>query len=165
VAEVSITQTGFAELQRKFDGADDVIDLEMRQTMDASLNIFHQLVDPMTPVFNGHLRAATTEHVFGTPAGGNFWGQLLNPMEYADDVENGRPPGQYSPIFPLEYWVRRKLGIPFPGSLARAFQISATHKEKGRKGVKMFERAFKQGKPRVEQLWQGIDERIARKIE
>lgn len=165
MAEVVISETGLDELIAKFDGAEQIVYQEMDRTMRASLNVFKQEVVPITPVFLGHLKASIAAQVFGSPASDTFVGVLSTAIAYGEEVENGRPPGKYTPIAPLEYWTRRQLGLPYPKSLSRAIQISIKHKKEGKKGFHMFERGFKRGLQRVEQLWQTMGARIAERLD
>ncbi len=75
------------------------------------------------------------------PDGSAFY-NVSNPRVKAGVIEFGRRPGKGVPLEPLADWVQRKLGVS-DAKKARsiAYTISKKHKEEGRKGLYVLQRA------------------------
>lgn len=136
---------------------------EVYDTLEMSMWAFHQAVDLETPVNFGTLRAANAVEITGTSV--NLVGMLVNPLGYALPVERGRMPGRQPPTGPIELWVIRKLGIQPPESASVAYLIARSIGRKGTKGAAMFAKGFEVALPQVEQYWQGLPDRVVKRLE
>lgn len=66
---------------------------------------------------------------------------VVNPMEYALAVEQGRRPA-FPPLKPIELWVRRKLGIPQPAAAFVALAIARKKAHRRTPGQKFAKNTF-----------------------
>ena len=58
---------------------------------------------------------------------------VIRGRHYTVQLVNGRQPGTYTPIAPLQKWAMIKLGLDEKQALGMAFAVSKIHKEEGSK--------------------------------
>lgn len=145
---------------------------EINDTMESSLWTFEQAVKLETPVSTGNLRGSITHEITGTPV--NLVGMVITPLLYGEVVERGRRPGKMPPIAPIELWVIRqgfewtyktKSGGTRPMTTHQmAYIIARAIGKRGTKGAAMFAKGFEAALPQVEQYWQGLPDRVIKRL-
>lgn len=139
--------------------------IEIRRTMQMSVDTLIQTITGHTPVNTGILRGSITSEIHGEPVA-QFYGDVFTPVIYGEPVEMGRKPGRMPPVGAIEQWVIRKLGVE-EGKESRnvAFLIARSIGKGGTSGALMFEKGMKQAEPIVNRLWDDIPERILKYLE
>jgi hypothetical protein len=149
----------FAEKLYQFDSA---LNGEARRTMQQSVDVVEAQVAAYTPVNTGTLRAGTTTDILG--AGFNIQGIVINPVEYAYHMENGRPPGPPPPVEAIQLWVIRKGIADRSNSKSVAFLIARAIGRRGTKGAFMFKKGYQAALPTVKKLWADFPGRVVRRL-
>ncbi len=72
--------------------------------------------------------------------------------KYWRQVDEGRKPGKYVPIAPLQRWARVKLGLSGAEARSAAFAISKSIQKKGYKGTNIFKNNITKFKKKVAKL-------------
>jgi hypothetical protein len=162
--DITIDLSEVTEYLAELQSAPDIINAEMLDAMDASLNVLEQYAVAETPVgATGHARQSIDSVIHGAPP--NFRGEVVMGVPYGLPLEHGRKPGKWPPRAPIALWVRRKLNVPEEQVERVAFLIQRAIGARGTKpGAQMFAKAFDKGQPRVMRLWEEIPGRIIGRI-
>ncbi len=161
--ELTIDTSGFDELINNLAALyPDAVADEIYATMELSVAAFEQAVKIETPVNLGTLRGSIASEITGTPV--DMTGTVMTPSPYGWPVERGRQPGKMPPPDAIELWVIRKLGIQPPESKSVAFLIARSIGRKGTKGAAMFHKGFEAAYPHVVKLWQGLPDRVVKRV-
>lgn len=72
--------------------------------------------------------------------------------KYWRQVDEGRKPGKYVPIAPLQRWARVKLGLSGAEARSAAFAISKSIQKNGYKGTNIFKNNITKFKKKVAKL-------------
>ncbi len=157
------------ELNKQFPEYQDITLKEIAIATNSSLFMFQELIQGNTPVGAGpsHLRSSF-QITNATIKGQLVQGDVSTSLAHGLPIEMGRTPGsKMPPIDPVEFWVRRVLGIT-KNSRGVAFVIARSIAEKGFKkkdGYRMVETAFNEGSPKAIKLFDSALQRSVSKIE
>ena len=166
---LEIDASEIQELLRQFPEYEDIALREFVAATNSSLIMFEELIKGNTPVGAGPAHLRTSFQITNaTLRGQSIEGNVSTSLAHALPIERGRTPGsKMPPIDPIEFWVKRKLGIT-ENSRGVAFVIARSIAAKGfkkRDGYRMVETAFEEGSPRAIRLFDSAIERAIEKIE
>lgn len=146
--DLSEIETFIKDLQ----GIPAVVAQENEAAMVKSLAVAHGEIAGGTPVNIGNLRGSEVTSIRGEPI--NLTGNVYTDAVYGWPVEEGRTPGKPPPpVDAIEYWVRRKLGIPDTESRQVAYIIARSIGRKGTKGYQMFSQGLERATPDIVQIY------------
>jgi len=158
--QVNVRVEGINKLVRLIPEARDTADRESKAAMYESVAIVEEQVVGLTPVgATGNLRQSITTEVRGA-AFQKMRGYVFTPIAYGLPVEEGRAPGRFPPIDPIELWVIRKRIAPANEARRVAFLIARSIARHGTKGAFMFERGLDKATPKVISIWDDLPVRI-----
>ena len=139
--------------------AQPLVNAEVLDAMDASLNIWKQYAVAETPVgATGHASQSIDNVIHGTPP--NFRGETVMGVPYGLALERGRKPGKWPPRDAIALWVRRKLGVPEKEVDSVAFLIQRAIGQRGTRGAAMFYKAYEKGYHTIMRIWEEVPGRI-----
>lgn len=140
-----------------------IMNEEIERGMNASMDIFNQLVKGSTPVNTGTLRSSIQSIIKGRKL--NWQGRLTTPLLYGEVVEFGRRAGKQPPTDAIKMWVIRKGIASGKEADSVAYLIARKIGKRGTRGAFMFTAGFDDGKPIVERFWQTVPARIVGRME
>ena len=136
-----------------------IVNAEVLDAMDASLNIWQQYAAAFTPVgVTGDARRSIDNVIHGQPP--NFHGETVMGVAYGLPLERGRKPGKWPPRDAIALWVRRKLGVPEKEVDSVAFLIQRAIGQRGTKGAAMFYQAYEKGYRPIMRIWEEVPGRV-----
>ncbi len=139
--------------------AQPLVNAEILDAMDASLNIWKQLAVAETPVgVTGDARRSINNVIHGQPP--IFRGETVMGVLYGLPLERGRKPGKWPPRDAIALWVRRKLGVPEKEVDSVAFLIQRAIGQRGTKGAAMFFKASERGARPIMRIWEEVPGRV-----
>ena len=141
-------------------GANSVIEEEMKNAVQISLDAFEQAVVLETPVNTGTFRGSITTYMKG--ASFRLTGEVTTPLQpvYGIPLEFGRKAGKMPPLGPIALWLYRKGIVTDRKQIRSAAYLVARAIGEGRSrhqrqgGSKMFQKGFDNVSPAVQCLHQ-----------
>ncbi len=172
VSHIEFDTSAMQEYARFLKQAPRIAHEEMAVSVEEALSLLEsQLKDlhAYTPSATGMLRGSVYHQMRGTAIsqGLGVAGIVGSPLNYAVPVELGTKPHWIGKkgIDSLEDWVRAKLGIGGKEARSVAFAIRNKIATKGTKGAHMFERAFNDKEPQIQQIIAAAIPRIIARLE
>lgn len=158
--QLEIDSTEWARLGDKLDGANEIVEREIRLATRKAVSVIETNIVGFTPLgATKNLSQSWATEVKTIPAG--IRGEVFSTLSYASAVEAGRRPGKMPPIEPIRLWVVRK-GIA-SGDDARsvAFMIARAIGRRGTKpGARMIKKGVKRSLPMLQQIYNEVPRRL-----
>ncbi|MBN1535195.1 MAG: hypothetical protein JW908_00580 [Anaerolineales bacterium] len=172
IIEIHIDVSELLRLAEAIPGMSRIIYDEMRKAGEESGMLLTGLIAPLTPVNYGLLRSAI-QWPLGYESQGNnidaFRGivgasEIASPAGtatsiYVDFVENDTSP-HWAPINPLKLYAIRKWGDE-----KAAYALQAHIARHGTKGKHMFEKGWKAGQGKIQEIWQKVPVKAVQQFE
>jgi hypothetical protein len=159
-----------------FEGkAPEIIQQALTAAMYEATQFLEAEVKKRTPIGVSGAKGGLVSTIYGEVVEKGAKGIIGHQSAYGDVIEKGRTAGKkWPPEGVLLTWIKKILGVEGPFSDVKSRRLMTAAKleflirrkigQKGFPGVHMFERAFKEGMPRLEKIFDDAGFKITEKL-